>query len=187
MRSAVLKIWIKGKLKEQGKFFFLEGKPFFVFNMKLIKGEDGELRPNKLWTSYSSYSIAERIFEGLSALPSRPSCRIIANLKVKNCYWETTLADFRKYGFIQPFGNHRQRLLYLGHWQVKAGQIEEPHGLTDMELEDWKKEKSSNINSCSLKEEPKVYGKPTHDLYDLKRVFDMRFRPSYTVTGGGNL
>lgn len=136
MKAAVLQIYIQGKPQEQGKIFFLPAFPVFIFNMKLIN-VFGQQVPNKLWRSYNSYSIAEQIFEALGKLPSKPSCRIIANLAEKNCYWETTLSKFRKFGFVQPFGNHRQRLLYMKHWENKLGQIDEPKNLPVVTIDKW--------------------------------------------------
>ena len=148
MRSAVLSIWIpkQGHIS-QGKFCYIGGKPYFIANMTA----------DKWFRNYAGYAISKRI---LDALP-RGTTIVYKRLDL-GTYYIANRTRFEKKGILVAFGGHSQWVLPLKQWGAKAGQIEEPHQLPVMDLEDWKKEK-----------EP--YQTYTHNLYDLKRFFEEKY------------
>lgn len=149
MRDAVLSIYIpKQGHVSQGKFCTVADKPYFIANMT----ED------KWFRNYSGYAISKRI---LDSLP-RGTTIVYKRLDL-GTHYITNRTRFEKKGVLVAFGGHSQWVLPLRNWKAKPGQMEEPHQLPVMDLEDWKKG-----------EEPKevfVYQKPTHTLYDLKELF----------------
>lgn len=140
--DAILQIWITKKPTPQGKFFYVDTKPYFLFNMEYKKDKQGQIvfedgRPviNKYWKKFNAYSISSQIWEVFGKAKVKPT--IIAKLDEANQYWSTTYSDFKRHGFGMNYGGHRQILLSLDHWRVRQGRPEELFNLPVMDIADW--------------------------------------------------
>jgi len=125
MIAARLQIWINKKPVLQGKFYFREHRPVFLFNVD----------KNKWMDIYKGYGIAEQILEGFAK--SKLHVQIIAkNTDTHICYTTKRTTIYKK-GIKAFYGGHTQWFLPLKNWEVFRDHLSEPFGLPKMTMGDW--------------------------------------------------
>ena len=126
-KNAVLKIWIKGKPVEQGKFWREGKKAFYLQNVDDVK-----------WIRMvGGYAIAEQILESFTKTKLRP--KIIFFFKQKGWAYSTNQTQFNKHGMPYPYGDHRQRAMSV-KWMKLENEFTEPFDLPVVNLDEWSKE-----------------------------------------------
>lgn len=120
-----LKIWINKKPVIQGKFYFRDGKPTFLFNVD----------KNKWMRNYSGYGIAEQIIEAFQK--AKLSVYIIAKNTDTHINYVTNRSMIFKKGVKAKFGGHTQWFLPLVNWEVFTEPLEEPYGLSAKTCDEW--------------------------------------------------
>lgn len=138
MKTARLKIWIKGKPVLQGKYYERDGKPVFLCNIDR----------NKLWTTYNGYSIANQILEAFSKLKIRPL--ILYKYAERNLVYQATPSDFYRHGIQVDYGHHRQLILPVSKWKFFKEDLKEPFNLPAMTLDEWTKKEEKRIEDLSI-------------------------------------
>lgn len=140
LKSARLSIWIAKKPVLQGKFYWLDKRPIFLFNVD----------KNKLWRNYNGYSIATQLLEVFSELKLRVTI-IYKNIETGE-KWSATPSDFYKYGIPVSWGSHRQLVLPIAKWKAFRLNLEEPFNLPKMTIDDWKQTKpqQQQLMDCSM-------------------------------------
>jgi len=132
MKEAVLSIFIKGKPVQQGKFFYLDGKPVFLAN----------INPNKWWNNFNGWSIARQILDAFSKSRLR-GVKIIYAYKKRATYYTTSATAFRKHGFLADWGGHQQYILNVKYWKANEGKVPEPYNLPVVSSDRWVREAGS--------------------------------------------
>ena len=153
MKPCRLSIWIKKKPVLQGKFYYLDGKPTFLFNVD----------KNKFMEIYQGYGIAEQVLRGFEKAKIR-GLQIIAKNTDNHTSYITNRSRLYKKGIKNFFGGHTQWFLPLKNWKVFKDSLEEPYGLPRKTIEEWFK--SNKMEDCSppidvlerLREEAKRQG-----------------------------
>ena len=121
-----IKIFIKGKPVLQGKYYELNGKPTFLFNVD----------SNKWMRNYAGYGVAEQIFEGFEKLKLH-GVQVIAKNTETHINYIAPKSLFYKKGIKDFVGGHDQWFLPLKNWEVFRDSLEEPYGLPSLTVAEW--------------------------------------------------
>jgi len=151
--EAILSIYIKKNLTEQGKFCFIDRKPSFIANMT----------PAKWFKNFAGYAIAKQI---LTKLPR--GTRIIYKRNDLNTHYITNKTGFYRKGVAINYGDHQQIVLPIKEWKWFKGKPKEKYNLSKMVLSKWKKkgEKRHLIEDYTI---------PLDIKARLKEVYRRRF------------
>lgn len=150
MKEAILKTWIRGKPKVQGKFCYVNDKPTFIANMT----------DRKWYRNFGGYAIAKQILEGFKKAKVKPV--IIFKRVDLNTHYITNRTRFEKKGILVTDGDHSQWVLPLRNWKAVKGMPQEPRGLYALTIDEWIKRSK---NEEGTKEEAINSRRKLGDMY----------------------